>query len=115
MPKKKYQSPAKIKYDKSHPIVSFRTTPDLDKKLDEIKHMSDKSVADILKEAVGLQAPSAKDAYEKGYLVAKYTYLVTYKCSVCGEIMEIHTPNEKKAVAQYMKEDKWGHSKCLDK
>ena len=54
MLKKKYQSPAKIKYDKSHPVVSFRSTPDLEKKLDEIKKMSDKSVAGILKEAVGL-------------------------------------------------------------
>ena len=115
MPKKKYQSPAKIKYDKSHPIVSFRTTPDLEKKLDEIQKMSDKNAADILKEAVGLQAPSTKDAYEIGYLTAKYTYLVTFKCSVCGEIMEIASPKEKKAVAQYMKEDGWAHNKCLNK
>ncbi len=115
MPKKKYQSPAKIKYDKSHPIVSFRTTPDLAKKLDEIQKMSDKNAADILKEAVGLQAPSTKDAYKKGYLIAQYTYLVTYKCSVCGEVMEIHTPKEKKAVAQYMEKDNWGHNKCLNK
>ena len=115
MPKKKYQSPAKIKYDNSHPIVSFRSTPDLEKKLDEIKKMSDKSVADIFKEAVGLQAPSTKDAYEKAYLMAKYTYLVTYRCSVCGEIIEIDTPGEKKAVAQYMKENNWGHNKCLNK
>ncbi len=115
MPKKKYQSPAKLKYDKSHPIVSFRTTPDLAKKLDEIQKMSDKNAADILKEAVGLQAPSAKDAYEKGYLAAKYTYCVAYNCSVCGEIIEIKTPETKKAVVQYMKKDNWAHNKCLNK
>ena len=115
MPTKKHQSPAKIKYDKIHPVVSFRTTPDLEKKLDEIMKMSDKSVADILKEAVELQAPLTKDAYEKGYLAAKYTYLVTYKCSVCGEIIEIKAPKTKKAVTQYMEKDNWGHSECLDK
>ena len=37
MAKKKEQPPAKIKYDKSHPIVSIRLTPDLKKKLEEIK------------------------------------------------------------------------------
>ena len=57
MVKKKYPSPAKIKYDKSHPIISIRVTPDLKKKLEYINKLSDKSVADILKEAVALQTP----------------------------------------------------------
>lgn len=112
MAKKKEPPPAKIKYDKSHPIVSIRLTPDLKKKLEEIKMMSDKSVADILKEAVGLQAPSAKAAYQKGYLVAQIKYTVSYKCAGCGEVLEIDTEAEKKAAAQFMKEHGWGHTKC---
>jgi len=115
MAKKKYPPPAKIKYDKSHPIVSFRVTPDLKKKLEDIKMMSDKNPADILKEAVGLQTKSIKNAYTKGYLMAQIKYTVTYRCSVCGEVIEITTSKEKKEVAQYMKEQGWGHGKCVNK
>ena len=115
MAKKKYPPPAKIKYDKSHPIISIRLTPDLKKKLENLKIMSDKSPADVLKEAVGLQTPSTKSAYTKGYLTAQIKYTVTYKCSVCGEVIEITTSEEKKHVAQYMKEQGWGHSKCVNK
>ena len=114
MVKKKYPSPAKIKYDKSHPIISIRVTPDLKKKLEYINKMSDKSMADILKEAVGLQTPSAKAAYNKGYLTAQIKYGVTYRCSECGEVLEITASEEKKAVLQYMKEHGWGHRKCVE-
>ena len=105
MVKKKYQSPAKIKYDKSHPIISIRVTPDLKKKLEYINKLSDKSVADVLKEAVGLQTPSAKASYNKGYLTAQIKYVVTYRCSGCGEVITIDTKKEKEAASQYMKEN----------
>ena len=39
MVKKKQPPPAKIKYDKSHPIVSIRVSEDLKKQLDEIREM----------------------------------------------------------------------------
>ncbi len=114
MAKKTYPPPAKVKYDKTHPIISIRLTPDLKQKLGNLKMMSDKSVADVLKEAVGLQTPSTKNACTKGYLMAQIKYTVTYKCSICGELMEITTAEEKKHVAQYMKEHGWGHGKCVE-
>jgi hypothetical protein len=115
MTKKKHQSPAKAHYDEKHPIVSFRCTPALKKKLDVIKKMSDKNVADILKEAVELQAPSAKYAYKKGGLVAELTYAVHYRCSGCGKVMTINTDEEKKAAGQYMQEHGWSHASCIKK
>lgn len=115
MPKKKCPPPAKLKYDKSHPIVSIRVTPDLKKKLQEIKMMSDKSPADVLKEAVGLQIHSTSDPYKKGYLTAQIYHCVTYECSVCGKPITIKTLAEKKAAAQYMKDHGWGHAECLKK
>ena len=110
--KKKAPPPAKAKYDKSHPIVSVRLSPELKQKLEMIKKLSDKSVADVLKEAVGLQTPSAKDANEKGYLTAQIKYTVTYRCSVCDGVIVIATASEKKAVAEYMKQGGWRHGKC---
>jgi hypothetical protein len=115
MTKKKHQPPAKIKYDKSHPTISIRVDQELKKKLDEIKEVSGKSVGDILREAVGVQAASAKSAYEKGYTKAKKEWGVTYKCAVCGGTMWIISPEEKKDAAQYMREHGWAHGKCLQK
>ena len=84
MPKKKHVTPAKIKYDKTHPIVSVRVDLELKKKLEEVTKLSDKSVGDILREALKVQAPKVKNAFNKGYKSAEYYYKVIYKCNVCG-------------------------------
>ena len=52
MAKKKHQAPAKLKYDESHPIVSFRCPPDVKAALDDIKKKGDMNVADVVKVAV---------------------------------------------------------------
>jgi predicted DNA-binding protein len=109
MAKKKHMPPAKIKYDKAHPIVSFRANAELKQKLEEIKIKSGKSLADVLKEAVKLQATTVNDAWTRGYLSAQIHHGVAYKCYKCGKVMEISTPGEQEAAAQYMQDHKWGH------
>lgn len=115
MAKKKHQPPTKIKYDKTHPIVSVRVDQELKKQLDEIREKSGKSVGDILREALKIQAPSTKKAFTAGVTNGKYTYGVPYKCSVCGGTIWITTPEAKKAAAQYMREHRWAHGDCLSK
>ncbi|GAI31221.1 unnamed protein product, partial [marine sediment metagenome] len=61
-------------YDKSHPIISIRVSQDLKKQLDEIRETSDKSIGDILREAVGVQSKSIKNAWNRGYGSAKGNY-----------------------------------------
>ena len=112
MVKKKQPPPAKIKYDKSHPIISIRVSEDLKEQLDEINEVSGKSVGDILREAVGVQSKSVKNAWNRGYGSAKGNYGVRYKCSVCGGDMIIDTADEKKAAAKFMREHGWKHSNC---
>jgi len=115
MPKKKRQPPAKIKYDKTHPIVSVRVDQELKQHLDEIKITSGKSVGDILREAVGVQTPSTKKARTLGWKGATQFWRVQYRCSICGGTISIDSAEEKKAVAQYMREHGWAHSSCLGK
>ncbi len=112
MVKKKQPPPSKIKYDKSHPPISIRVSEDLKKQLDEIREMSGKSIGDILREAVGVQSKSTKNAWNGGHSVAKSKYGVRYKCSVCGGDMIIDTADEKKAAAKLMRERGWKHSSC---
>jgi len=112
MVKKKQPPPAKIKYDKSHPIISIRVSQDLKKQLDEIKEMSGKSIGDILREAVGAQSKSIKNVWNRSHSLAKSIYGVRYKCSVCGGDMIIDTADEKKAAAKLMRESGWKHTSC---
>jgi len=112
MAKKKQPPPAKIKYDKSHPIISIRVSQDLKKQLDEIKEMGGKSIGDILREAVGVQSKSTKTAWNRGFNPAKTRYGVWYKCSVCGGSILIESNNEKKAAAKLMRESGWRHGSC---
>ncbi|MFC1869938.1 ribbon-helix-helix protein, CopG family [Chloroflexota bacterium] len=115
MPKKKHQPPAKIKYDKTHPVVSIRVDQDLKNKLAEIKQISGKSTGDILREAVGVQGKSTKKAYRTGIEHAKIKYGVWYKCSGCGETILIQHETEKKAAGQCMREHGWGHADCKNR
>lgn len=112
MAKKKQPPPSKIKYDKSHPTISIRVSQDLKKQLDEIREMSGKSIGDILREAVGAQSKSIKNAWNHSRSLAKSIYGVTYKCSVCGGNMLIESNDEKKAAALYMREHGWHHGGC---
>ena len=112
MVKKKQPPPSKIKYDKSHPIISIRVSQDLKKQLDEIREMSGKSIGDILREAVGVQSKSVKIARKIGHGLAKAEYGVWYKCSVCGGNILIDSTDEKKSAAKLMREAGWKHGSC---
>ena len=112
MVKKKQPPPAKIKYDKSHPTISIRVSQDLKEQLDEIREMSGKSIGDILREAVGVQSKSVKNAWNRGHSLAKSKYGVRYKCSVCGGNILLEAANAKEAVARYMREHGWHHNSC---
>ncbi len=112
MVKKKQPPPAKIKYDKSHPIISIRLSQDLKKQLDEIKEMSGKSIGDILREAVEVQSKSIKNAWKRGLNYGKGIYGVWYKCSVCGGNILLESKDAKQAAAKYMREHGWHHGEC---
>ncbi len=112
MAKKKQPPPAKMKYDKSHPIISIRVSQDFKKQLDEIKEMSGKSIGDILREAMDVQSKSTKNAWKQGYALAKVNYGVQYKCYVCGGKILIDSAEQRKAAAIYMREHGWRHGGC---
>ncbi len=112
MVKKKQPPPSKMKYDKSHPIISIRVSQDLKEQLDEIREKSDKSIGDILREAVGVQSPSIKNAWKRGLSYGKGIYGVWYKCSVCGGNILIESDKAKKAAAIFMREHEWHHNSC---
>ncbi len=62
----------------------------------ELREKSGKTLGDTLREALKEQAPSVKDAYQKGFTAARIQYAVMYKCSKCGGTLVVNSDEEKK-------------------
>jgi len=124
--KKKRQSPSRVKYEQSHPTVSFRVSKDLYDRLQAVKEAEGKSTADVLKVGVGLLEVKVRkekkirdQAYEegrqRGVEEAKDRYAVTYPCRVCGKEIVVTGDHVKRAIKTYMREHGWGHADCVNR
>jgi len=116
MPKKKQVPPSRKRYDQQHPTVSARVPLQIYDQLQELKRLSGKSLADVLKEALGRQKPSAEVIYIRGLAAgreeASEMFRVEYPCAICGVIITVKSSQEKEAIASYMQEHRWGHQAC---
>jgi len=126
MAKGKSKPPSRIKYERSHPTISCRVSMDTYKQLEKIKSKENKSFADILKVGMGILEAKAEqesaieekaflEGYEEGYSEAKSEFRVSYRCDICGKVMTVNSEEERAAVAEYMKEHRWGHTKCHER
>ena len=117
MARKKHYPPSRLRYDQSHPTISVRVDRQMYDRLQTLKEQSGKSLGDVLREALGTQVPSAKNAhnrgYKKGLSEAEDRYRVRYRCSVCGGILTITSTEGKAAAARLMREAGWAHSRCI--
>lgn len=122
--KEKSKPPSRIKYESSHPTVSFRIDRELYARLTEVRKEGN-SLSDILKIALGVLEPKKNQitqarkesyqlGYKEGYQKAELLYKIIYPCSVCKQSIALSSDKEKQAVAQYMKEKGWGHSNCVN-
>ena len=120
----KKKSPSRERYEQNHPTRSFRTSKELDDRIEAIKKAENMSLTDIVKVAVGhievkvrAEKEVRQEAYEEGqlngYELAESEYKVTYPCSICGKSIEVTTDEEKRAIATYMREHGWGHADCI--
>lgn len=108
--------PSRVRYEKSHPALSIRVNQEVRQQIKDYQAKTGKSVADILKEAVGVQNGNYElaelNGHEEGFQDAKEKYCVTFPCSVCGEEIEIASDKMRQAVRGYMIKHCWGHSAC---
>ncbi len=116
MPRKKQVPPSRKRYDQQHPTVSARVPLQIYDQLQELKRLSGKSLADVLKEALGRQKPSTETAYNRGLAIgreeASQRFRVDYHCAVCGNLITVESSQEKEAIASYMLDRGWGHRAC---
>ena len=116
MARKRRIPPSRRRYEEAHPTVSARLSRGLYNRLKTLQSESGKSLADIIKEALGAQKPSAKNSYrngfDKGWREAETRYRVDYRCYNCSEPLTVTDDNERRAVSQYMRDHRWVHTTC---
>jgi predicted RNA-binding Zn-ribbon protein involved in translation (DUF1610 family) len=107
--------PSRLRYEASHPTVTVRLSAEVHERLLKLRQTTGKSVADILREAVGVQEASAGSAYDRGYQAAKALYAVTWKCPVCGKDVTARAEKSKKLAGEYLAQLGGKHSECARK
>ena len=123
--KNKKNSPSRIKYEQNHPVISSRAPKEIRDRIEAVKKAERKSILDILKVGLGIleakvraekdiRAEAYQEGMEYGYDAGRELYMVTYPCAVCKEMIEVTTDEEKEAIAEYMAEQGWGHSECIN-
>jgi len=117
MAKATHKPPARIRYEQSHPTVSFRVSRDTYDLLKQRLEDLGVSAADFIKESLGLihtDIEEIKDeARGEGYIQAIEDCEIWYFCAVCRKRIDM-SPNgdDHKAMIGYMKEHGWGHASC---
>ena len=118
--KYKHKPPARIRYEESHPTVSFRLTKAEHKLLKQRLEDIGMSFAEFVKESLGILQPRLHDietireeAWNEGFKNAYEKYWVWYLCNCCRKPIDI-SPNSDahKDILRYMKEKGWGHRSC---
>lgn len=124
--KKKGKSPARDRYERNNPVVSFRVDRELYDRLQRAKKVKGMSYTDVVKAGLGLievkirseekiKLQGHDEGYEQAANSAYELWAVPYPCSICGEEIVVTTDEEKKAIATYMREHGWGHGDCIDR
>ncbi len=97
--KPKHVPPSRVRYEEANPTVSVRVSQEIKEQLDELRLMSDLSLADILKAGLDRLKPDTEASYERGlkdgYEVAEEEFRVMAPCGACGEA---HLPVTSKAM-----------------
>jgi hypothetical protein len=107
--KNKRSPPARIRYEQSHPVVSFRVKQADYDRLQEMLGATGKSIGDFFRDALAVQKTNTDAIYAN----AKQESRIWYYCSVCGREISID-PNGKahKVIIEYLKTNEWSHPEC---
>ena len=116
MATKRHVPPSRSRYEKQNPTVSIRVSREMYDRLKTLKEQTDKSLGDILREALQVQEPATRVAYSRGYKKghadAEKLYRVDYGCNECNGRLTINRETSKQAAAEYMRANGWGHKSC---
>ena len=129
MPPRKHITPSRKRYVRENPTVSIRLTKNLKELLDKVRRGA--SYSQFFKDLIwkekgrivrsyieGLKEGRKKGqkvGYDEGFNEGKEDWEIWFHCSVCREPITIDQDSDvHKEVIQYLLENGWGHSECLN-
>ena len=110
--------PARVRYEKSHPTVSFRLSTDEHELLKQrLEDLGGISFAEYIKQSLGLIQPDIEEIKEQagheGYDQATEDCQIWYYCAVCGKRINMEPDSDShKAMIGFMNDHGWGHASC---
>ncbi len=101
--------PSRIKYEKTHPVVSARLPIEDHKKLKEFLKIKNLSLAKFLKGVI----KGSIGSYEEGYRKCTQDWQIWYFCSDCGGkiVIKPKDPSHVYILKDFHKKG-WRHVKC---
>src|SRR5439155_9897167 len=110
----KHISPSRLRYQASHPVVSFRVTLKELQKLRELQRTTGLPLARIVNRILGLEVRTTEEAYQKGFNDGFGQ--LDAPCVECGNAMRVDLKNERDAEAKKVllqARINWGHAEFL--
>jgi hypothetical protein len=107
-----HKPPARVRYEQSHPTISFRLSRDVyDLLKQRLEDLGGVSFADFVKDSLGLlqlKMPDVEEirerAWDEGYAQAEKDYQIWYFCALCRERidMEPNSDSHKAMIGYYV-------------
>jgi hypothetical protein len=112
--KRRKLPPSRVRYEKTHPVVSIRLRQEDKAKLLEMSEKTGKSPARLVQEALDLFKRDIEAAYNEGYKDGWGCFEIP--CKVCGKNMPVDI-NKNEGLKQVVLKacSSWGHHTCFEK
>ena len=118
--------PSRYRYEEKNPTVSARLPKEIRDRLRANLAKQGKSLADALiaiANDLDIKAKAYDEAWQEGHddglveghCLAESIFKVTYRCSKCGEPIDVESTEEREAAGQLMTRAGWGHIKCHER
>jgi hypothetical protein len=77
------------------------------------RHSGEHGTANIRSAKKNISIEQQKISYIQGYKDAESRFCISYSCSICGNEVDIDSPEEKEAIKRYMESERWAHAQCI--
>lgn len=121
---KERKPPSRQRYEVRNPVVSFRVTKEVKDRAQIAKEKEGMSHLDIYKKGLDIQEVKIRteeeirqkaydEGWEKGVNAAIEAFGVPYPCFKCGREMIVDREEEKKAIVEFIRKQRWICTDCF--
>jgi len=121
--------PSKIRYERAHPLISFRSTIEEKEQIESMAETEGKSISQIVREMLLNGYIDFENTYNEaldlggrvgrktGRIEGKSEWGIKIPCNICGKDDLFLFPNDEchKFIIEYLKKCGWGHVACHEK